>query len=119
MQVSNAVVVERSSPVSLATVHYTQPTAVAVAAGVVTQAQPTSSTQLLTHTSSPLAQAVVLPYPLTQGAPHAAGQLQAGAYIPAAYNYVSNPALGWCSFPCQGKCCISCITGRLLSLIHI
>ena len=103
MQVSNAVVVERSSPVSLATVHYTQPTAVAVAAGVVTQAQPTSSTQLLTHTSSPLAQAVVLPYPLPQGAPHAAGQLQAGAYIPAAYNYVSNTCFGVVFLPLPRK----------------
>ena len=90
-QVSNGVVVERSSPVSLATVHYTQPTAVAVAAGMVSQAQPTSSPQLLTHNSTGLTQAVVLPYALSQATPHGAGQLQASAYIPAAaaYNYVS------------------------------
>ena len=85
---SNAVVVERSSPVSLATVHFTQPTAVAVATGVVTQAQATASPQMLTHASAPMAQAVVLPYPLPQAAQHGPGQLQAGAFIPAAYNYV-------------------------------
>ncbi|XP_070185211.1 zinc finger SWIM domain-containing protein 8-like isoform X3 [Littorina saxatilis] len=89
-QVNNQVPVERSSPVTMATVHYTQPTGVAVAAGVVTQAQPTSSPQLLTHTSSPLAGAVVLPYPLPQGNHHQAAQLQATGYIPAAaYNYVA------------------------------
>nr|KAG5692676.1 hypothetical protein BaRGS_028476 [Batillaria attramentaria] len=98
-QVSNAVVVERSSPVSLATVHYTQAAAVAVAAGVVSQAQPTSSPQILTHASSPMAQAVVLPYAHAippQGAPHpAAGQLQPSAYLPpAAYNYVQQVSAG-------------------------
>lgn len=89
MQSSSLPIVERSSPVSIGTVHYTQAAAVAVAAaGMVSQAQVTSSPQLLT--SGPVAQAVVLPYTHAlppQGGPPA--QLQPSAYLPpAAYNYV-------------------------------
>ncbi|KAK7477763.1 hypothetical protein BaRGS_00030946 [Batillaria attramentaria] len=55
--------------------------------------------QILTHASSPMAQAVVLPYAHAippQGAPHpAAGQLQPSAYLPpAAYNYVQQVSAG-------------------------
>ncbi|XP_025100498.1 zinc finger SWIM domain-containing protein 8-like isoform X2 [Pomacea canaliculata] len=94
-QSSSLPIVERSSPVSIGTVHYTQAAAVAVAAaGMVSQAQVTSSPQLLT--SGPVAQAVVLPYTHAlppQGGPPA--QLQPSAYLPpAAYNYVQQVAPG-------------------------
>lgn len=79
---------ERSSPASLNTVSYTQAAAVAVA-GVVSQAQVSSSAQLLTHTSGHMAHPIMLPYTHAlppQGGP---GQLQPSAYLPPApYNYV-------------------------------